>query len=79
MGNIVGSNIFNILAILGLASMLSPIDMGGIKMVDLVVMILLAILALPMAKTGFSLTRREGMFLLAAYGAYMLYLMPKKG
>ena len=75
VGNIVGSNIFNILAILGLASLIQPLAMDGIKVVDLVVMIVTAILILPMAKSGFLLSRLEGAALLISYLGYLYYLM----
>ena len=78
VGNIVGSNIFNILAILGLASLIRPIEMGGITSIDLIVMILMAILALPMAKSGFLLNRWEGAVLLSVYCGYIYYIMLRK-
>lgn len=76
VGNVVGSNIFNILAILGLASLIRPIQMGGISVVDLIVMIVTGALALPLMWTGFLLSRWEGTFLLAAYCGYIYYLLP---
>ncbi|MDY6864007.1 MAG: calcium/sodium antiporter [Thermodesulfobacteriota bacterium] len=76
IGNIVGSNIFNILGILGIASLVSPIEIGGISPVDLIVMIVAAILLLPITRTGFLLSRWEGVFLLVFYGAYLYYLIP---
>lgn len=77
IGNVVGSNIFNILAILGVSSLLRPMEMGDIGMFDLFVMLVMAILVLPMARTGFLLTRREGTILLAIYCGYIYYLLPK--
>jgi len=74
VGNVVGSNIFNILCILGITSLVHPIDMGGITMIDMGVMIGVAILVLPMARTGFLLNRWEGAILLAVYGGYIYYL-----
>ena len=74
IGNVVGSNIFNILGILGIASLVRPIEMGGIHMVDVVVMIMTTVLALPLAYSGFMLTRWEGAILLAVYSSYVYYL-----
>jgi len=74
VGNVVGSNIFNILCILGVSSLVHPIDMGGIRMIDMGVMLGIAILVLPMARTGFFLNRWEGAILLAVYGGYIYYL-----
>jgi cation:H+ antiporter len=77
IGNIVGSNIFNILGILGLASMFNPISSAGFVQSDFVVMLALAILLLPLAWSGRRLGRIEGLILLAAYVAYVYYLLPK--
>ncbi|MFH1351315.1 MAG: calcium/sodium antiporter [Pseudomonadota bacterium] len=76
IGNVVGSNIFNILAILGISSLVRPIEMGGIGKGDIMMMILTAILTLPMAWSGFRLARWEGIILLALYGGYIYYLLP---
>jgi len=75
VGNVVGSNIFNILCILGVTSLVHPIEMGGIRMIDMGVMLGVAILVLPMARSGFRLNRWEGAILLAAYGGYIFYLL----
>lgn len=74
VGNVVGSNIFNILCILGIASLVHPIEMGGVRMIDIAVMLGIAILVLPMARTGFRLNRWEGAGLLAMYGGYIYFL-----
>ncbi|MBC8417973.1 MAG: calcium/sodium antiporter [Desulfobacterales bacterium] len=74
VGNVVGSNIFNILCILGVSSLVQPIQMAGISLTDLGVMTATAILVLPMARSGFLLARWEGAILLAVYGAYIYYL-----
>ncbi|MFH1480898.1 MAG: calcium/sodium antiporter [Pseudomonadota bacterium] len=76
IGNVVGSNIFNILAILGISSLVRPVEMGGIGKGDIIMMILTAILTLPMAWSGFRLARWEGIILLALYGGYIYYLLP---
>lgn len=77
IGNIVGSNIFNILGILGLASILSPISSASFEQSDFVVMLALAVLLLPLAWTGRRLGRIEGLILLAAYMGYVYYLLLK--
>lgn len=76
IGNVVGSNIFNILAILGISSLVRPVEMGGIGKGDIMMMILTAILTLPMARSGFRLARWEGIILLLLYGGYIYYLLP---
>lgn len=77
IGNIVGSNIFNILAILGMASMIVPISAPGISRMDLVVMIVFTTLLIPMLYTGRLLHRVEGVVLLLLYGGYLFTLWPK--
>lgn len=76
IGNIVGSNIFNILAILGIASLISPLSAAGFSTVDFVVMISFAIILLPMAWSGRILSRPEGTVLLLGYLSYMAYIWP---
>jgi cation:H+ antiporter len=75
IGNVLGSNIFNILGILGVAGMVRPIAGEGIGAVDLGVMLALALLLLPMMWTGRRVSRGEGAVLLLAYGAYLAYLL----
>ena len=76
IGNIVGSNIFNILAILGIASMISPLSGIGFSSVDYLVMIGFAVILLPMAWSGKTLSRPEGAVLLLGYISYMAYVWP---
>jgi cation:H+ antiporter len=76
IGNIIGSNIFNILAILGLSSTITPLDATGVGRISLYFMLGTAVLLMPFMRTGFVLNRIEGMLLLAVYGGYMYYLWP---
>ncbi len=75
IGNIVGSNIFNILCILGTASLIRPITGTGISMIDVYVMLVAAVALLPILKTDFLLDRKEGCALLIGYIAYLYYLL----
>ncbi|MBL9154676.1 MAG: calcium/sodium antiporter [Verrucomicrobiales bacterium] len=77
IGNVIGSNIFNILSILGLCSLVAPIQSSGIRPFDYWAMIGCAVLLLPMLWTGRKIVRIEGAILLAAYGAYLYVLWPK--
>lgn len=78
IGNVVGSNIYNMLAILGVSGVLaSPLDGAGVGFVDAGVMILLSFVLLIIAWTGFRLQRWEGGLLLAIYGGYLWHLWPK--
>ncbi len=76
IGNVVGSNVFNILGILGITALIIPISSAGISYVDLGVMLFCAVILLPLSKTGFSISRLEGGFLLFSYTIYMYYLIP---
>jgi cation:H+ antiporter len=75
VGNVVGSNIFNILGILGIAPLLKPIHAPGIAMTDMAVMIFLTLILVPVMKTGFRISRREGLFLLGIYILYVIWLI----
>jgi cation:H+ antiporter len=77
IGNVVGSNIFNILCILGLSSIVSPIQCVGIDAVDFIVMTLTAVVLWPIMKTGLRISRMEGVFLLLSYAAYTTWLIYK--
>ena len=78
VGNVVGSNLFNLLAVLGLGSVTAP---GGVPVAraalrfDLPVMIAVAVACLPIFFTGHRISRWEGWLFLAYYGAYIAYLV----
>ena len=76
IGNAVGSNLFNIMFVVGLAGLVAPMDATGIKSSDLYVMFGLTILLLPTVWTGMVLDRKEGFLFLAVYVAYLYYLWP---
>ena len=77
IGNVVGSNVFNILGILGITALIIPISTEGISYIDLGVMLFAALILLPLSKTGFLISRLEGALLLSGYVGYMYYLLPK--
>ena len=77
LGNVVGSNIFNILGILGITAVLIPISVSGLSYIDFGIMVFSAIILLPLSVTGHVITRLEGSFLLSVYILYMYYLLPK--
>lgn len=76
IGNVVGSNLFNILGIVGVSSLLAPLRGSGISMSDVSVMLATAVVLLPFMRTGFTLNRWEGAALLCMYGGYLYYLWP---
>jgi len=77
IGNVVGSNVFNILGILGLASIVSPLHAPGISWLDYTTMIGFTVLLIPLLYTGRLLHRLEGALLLVLYGVYLFILWPQ--
>lgn len=71
-GNVLGSNILNILLILGVVAMVRPISATGLRPVDVGVMIGSAIAVYPLMWRGRVLSRGEGALLLAGYAAYIV-------
>lgn len=78
VGNIVGSNIFNILAIMGVASLVAPDAITvapSVLQTDMPIMLIVALVCLPIFFTGMVIDRWEGVLLLAYYVLYTLYLI----
>ncbi|NLI77229.1 MAG: calcium/sodium antiporter [Candidatus Riflebacteria bacterium] len=75
VGNVVGSNIFNVLGILGLAGSLLPLQVSDHMFgIDIPVMVVISLGCLPIMYTGLKIVRAEGALLLAAYLGYMYIL-----
>lgn len=77
VGNVVGSNVFNILGILGLSSVLSPLHAPGVSTLDAVTMIVFTVLLIPLLYTGRLLHRLEGFVLLGSYCLYVVMRWPQ--
>jgi len=78
VGNVVGSNIFNILAVLGISAGVAPDGLAvapSLLAFDLPVMIAVAVACLPIFYTGHLIARWEGALFLAYYAAYTTYLI----
>lgn len=75
VGNVVGSNIFNILSILGISAIIVPISSSQISIFDLGAMLAAALILLPLSYTGFRISRLEGLLLLIGYFAYIFLLI----
>ncbi|AFH50863.1 Inorganic ion transporter [Ignavibacterium album JCM 16511] len=75
VGNAVGSNIFNILSILGISSLIVPISSGEINYLDFGVMLAAALILLPLSYTNLRISRLEGALLLVGYIAYLFILV----
>lgn len=76
LGNLIGSNIFNILGILGVSALLHPIRVApGSYTSDLLVMVGAVLLLWPLMRWAPRSGRMQGAVLLAAYGGYLLYVL----
>lgn len=75
VGNVIGSNIFNILLVLGVVAMILPITVGQVAIdIDMWVMLAISIIIWPVMRTGLRINRVEGALLLAGYVGYIVYL-----
>ncbi len=74
LGNVIGSNIFNILFVLGIAGTVNPLTTGSQVIIDAVVMMAATIVVFIFALTG-KIKRSGGIALLCMYGAYLAYLI----
>lgn len=74
IGNVLGSNIFNILLILGIASVISPITFVTENIIDIVCLLGMSFLAWRLTWTGRRLDRKEGLLMLGVYAVYMVYI-----
>lgn len=77
VGNIIGSNLFNILGILGVTGIFGPVVGVGIEYRDLFVMLLVTVLLLPMLWIRFTLTRYEGAVLFLIFLSYIYMVWPR--
>ena len=75
VGNIIGSNFFNILAILGITAVLHPLSRGAITLLDLYVMLGFTVFLLPLIFVRRRIGRPEGLVLLVGYFTYMGWLV----
>lgn len=71
IGNIIGSNIFNLLLILGLVSVINPLENISLNYPEIILLILTSLVILPFSKSGFILSRFEGGMLV---GIYLVYI-----
>lgn len=75
IGNVIGSNVFNILLILGLTATICPMQIEGITLVDMVVMLLSVLLLWLFSFTKLTVERWEGAVLTLGYAAYLAWLL----
>ncbi|MEW9076877.1 calcium/sodium antiporter [Terrisporobacter glycolicus] len=73
IGNVIGSNIFNILLVLGLATTISPITISAFALIDVIFMVAITVLLYFFMKKDNSLVKSQGIIFLILYVAYMAY------
>jgi cation:H+ antiporter len=80
IANVLGSNLFNVLLILGAASLVAPLPVApDIAAVDLWVMLGSGFVLIPIMITGWHISRAKGVFLLLLYAAYIASLAMSYG
>jgi cation:H+ antiporter len=75
IGNVIGSNVFNILLILGLTAVISPMQIQGITIIDLSVMLISVALVWFFSYTKYTVARWEGAVLVCGYFVYLGWLL----
>lgn len=75
IGNVIGSNVFNVLLILGLTAVISPMQIQGITAIDLGIMLLSVVLVWLFSFTRFTVERWEGAVLTGGYLVYLGWLL----
>lgn len=78
LGNVIGSNIFNILLVGGLASAISPIGVNMNNIIDIVLLIIISLYIMILVWKKQLLTRAGGMSMLVIYAAYMVYICARE-
>ncbi|MBQ9025399.1 MAG: sodium:calcium antiporter, partial [Methanobrevibacter sp.] len=73
IGNVIGSNIFNILFVLGASSAISPIIVNSNMLMDIILMIIVTLLCFIFAKTQDKYDKKEGFILVALFILYMAF------
>ena len=73
IGNVIGSNLFNILLVLGLAITINPITISTLALIDIIFMVMITILLYLFMKRDYSLVKNQGFILIAIYISYMAY------
>lgn len=75
VGNIVGSNLFNILFVIGISAIIIPVPFAAAFIPDMIIAIVCAVFVFAVAKFKHKLPRWSGFIMLAGYAAYLFYLL----
>lgn len=74
LGNVIGSNVFNILFVLGIAAAISPIGFITENMVDIAVLVVMSLIVWVLAWTKKRINRSEGIVMVVIYAIYLVYI-----
>ena len=74
LGNVVGSNIFNILLVLGLSAAICPITIESVAMIDMAILIVVSAFGYLLARTKSEVSRKEGFLFILIYIIYFGYI-----
>ncbi len=75
LGNLIGSNVFNILLVLGLVTVIAPIQFAASAIVDLVILLVITAITFFFAFTDRTISRLEGLVLILLYAAYLAFII----
>lgn len=75
LGNVIGSNVFNIVFIIGASAVVSPMTVDMLAIYDTLVLLFISVLTLIFAKTNKRFSRAEGAVMLAIYAIYFVYVL----
>lgn len=75
LGNVIGSNIFNIFFILGISAAIHPLSVDSKIFLDVFLMIIVTLLVLVMSRTSYRITKKEGAFLSVIYIIYLTFII----
>ncbi|WP_347561892.1 calcium/sodium antiporter [Clostridium sp. E02] len=75
LGNVIGSNLFNILMVLGISASISPIKVNPLSIYDAAFLILISLVTFLFCKTKKKLNRLESIFMIVVYMIYMFYIV----
>jgi cation:H+ antiporter len=74
VGNVIGSNIFNILFIIGICSIIVPIPIDVKSLFSMIFLLVVSLILMPILYTGYKISKIEGVLLLGLYAFYIYYL-----
>lgn len=75
VGNIVGSNLFNILFVIGISALIIPVPFASAFIIDTIIVVAITLFIFAVAKFRQSIPRWSGFVMLAAYAGYLFYLL----